>query len=126
MCPRIFERIGLLSALFMAGLALGGLIGRQNVAAGVRTDKVLPALELLLAGLAGLLAGLEFALLFALYLKDRARPTVTRALSALESADHAGALVTGVVLAPVLGLTALALAFFKLFNAAAVIRISGE
>ena len=148
----VYERIGLLSALFMAGLALGGLIGRQSVAAGVRTRKVLPVLELLLAGLAGLaalnawdlipdvilplvglaglLAGLEFALLFALYLKDRSRPSVTRALAGLEAADHAGALVgalvTGVVLAPVLGLglTALALAFLKLFNAAAVIRVN--
>lgn len=146
----IYQQIGLLYALFMAGLACGGLLGRLAVGFGAAPSKTLPALELLLAILAGLTAltawgrlpdmilplvacaglisGLEFALLFALYLTDSSRPSVTRALAGLEAADHGGAvigaLVTGLLLAPVLGLgvTAAALAGLKVLGGAVLLR----
>jgi hypothetical protein len=146
----IYQQIGLLSALFMAGLAGGGLLGRTAVGGGIEPRKALPLLEFLLAGLCiaialiawerlphliyslvaltGLVSGGEFAFLFSLYLKDRGRPTVTRAMAALESADHGGAvfgsILTGMILAPVLGLgaTAVGLAGIKLLNALVLLR----
>ena len=146
----LYQQIGLLSALFMAGLAGGGLLGRLAVGAGAGPRLLLPVLELLLGstaaltaltawgrlpdlilpltGLTGLISGLEFALLFALYLQDRSQPTVVRALSRLEAADHGGAvvgaLITGLVLAPLvgLGLTAALLAVLKIVNALALLR----
>jgi len=146
----IYQQIGLLSALFMAGLALGGLMGRTMVGLGFSPANFLPGLEFLLSAAAGLTAltvwgfmpdlilplvaatglvsGLEFALLFALYLEDRARPGVPQALSGLEAADHGGAmigaLVTGLVLAPILGLglAALTLCCLKLLGGLVLMR----
>ena len=140
----IYRQIGLITALFMAGLAAGGLLGRMIVKRNRCHGAVIPMLEIGLALTAagtcwaamggtarsipflvagtGLLAGTEFSLLFSLYLDDKRGPTVTRALTGLESSDHLGAvfgaLVTGLVLAPILGLgrTALALAGIKLLN----------
>ncbi|MEW6263659.1 MAG: hypothetical protein AB1641_11345 [Thermodesulfobacteriota bacterium] len=146
----IYQQIGLLSALFMAGLAGGGLIGRLAARRSRATVWVAPMLELALAGLAGasaavawerlpdlvlvltplngLIGGLEFSFLFNLHLQDRTRPPLTRVISRLEAADHGGAmlgaLVTGLILAPVmgLGLTALALAAYKILSALTIFR----
>jgi len=146
----IYQQIGLLSALFMAGLAFGGLMGRTMVGVGFSPANFLPSLEFLLSAAAGLTAltawglmpdlilplaattglvsGLEFALLFALYLEDRTRPGVPQALSGLEAADHGGAmvgaLVTGLILTPVLGLglTALVLCCLKVLGGLVLLR----
>jgi spermidine synthase len=146
----LYRQIGLLSALFMAGLTGGGLLGRLAVGTGAGPRLLLPVLELLLGvtaalaaltawgrlpdlilpltGLTGLISGFEFALLFALYLQDRSQPTVVKALSRLEAADHGGAvvgaLVTGLILAPLvgLGLTAALLALLKTVNALVLLR----
>ena len=138
----IYRDIGLLSALFMAGLAIGGGSGRLAVRQGLGGPRLLGGLEVILAltagltawtaggnrpelilplvGASGLIVGLEFALLYDYYLSDPQNPPVGEALSALESADHGGAvvgaLITGLILAPVAGLklTAAVLAGFKL------------
>ncbi|MEW5722670.1 MAG: hypothetical protein AB1896_06160 [Thermodesulfobacteriota bacterium] len=145
----IYQQIGLLSALFMAGLAAGGWLGR---AAAGRTwfPWAVPVLEtglaltaglmalcawgrlpdviLPLTGLTGLVSGAEFSLFFALFLEDPAQPPVRRALTRLEAADHGGAvlgaLAAGLVLAPVLGLgpAALFLAGYKLLSALVLLR----
>ena len=73
-------------------------------------------------GLTGLAGGAEFALLLALKAPDGPTEAPGQTLSRLEAADHAGAmvgaLVTGLVLVPALGLgpTALALAGLKLIS----------
>ncbi len=146
----IYQQIGLVSALFMAGLAVGGLLGRLLAGSLVRPARLLPVVETALAAVAvltalnawglsaesimplitatGVFSGLEFALLFAFYLEDNSRPEVSSALAALEAADHGGAvfgvLAAGLVLAPVFGLgwTAAGLAGLKLLGAAALIR----
>ena len=140
----LYQLIGLLSAMFMAGLAGGGLLGRLAVSGGAAPRLVLPLLDLLLAACAGLaalsalgrlpdltlpvilttglLSGLEFALLYALARRDRSRPEPALVLARLEAADHLGAaigiLAAGLVMAPVLGLwaSAIVLASIKAAN----------
>ena len=146
----VYQQIGLLSALYMGGLAMGGLIGVRIIRWPRFSRALPPLLELLLAILAalvvgmaqgwlsdlilplvaatGLISGLEFSLLFFLYLQDRSRPRATQALARLESADHGGALVgalaTGLVLAPIIGLavSAAILAGLKLLNGLVLLR----
>ena len=137
----------------MAGLAGGSLLGRAAVSRGTGSRLLLPVLELLLGvtagltaltawgrlpdlilpltGLTGLISGCEFTLLFALYLKDSSGPSVVRGLSRLEAADHGGAvvgaLITGLLLAPLvgLGLSAALLGLVKTVNALALLRPAG-
>ncbi len=146
----IYREIGLLSALFMFGLAAGGFIGRLTAGVDAINRRLIPVLEFSLAALAGitawaaseprpdlilplvaltgLIGGFEFALLFAFYLQDGSSPPVSEALARLEAADHGGAvlgaLLTGLILAPVLGLamTAAALAGLKILSGLVLIR----
>jgi spermidine synthase len=145
----LYQQIGLISAVFMAGLAVGGrLVARRSssdtpfrwapisetllIAAALLTWAAVVYdwswLILPLVGLTGLGGGLGFASLFALYLQDPADPSARSALAGLEAADHggaaAGALIAGLSLAPVIGLgpTAALLAGMKLVGLAAVGR----
>jgi hypothetical protein len=128
----LYRDLGLLSALFMAGLTAGSFLGRGLAArkgalgglmAGTEGLFVLAALGTAWSGgryvpglipglvvLTGLAGGTQFALLFAYGLSDPDRPSITEVLSRLEAADHGGAvigaLVAGLVAAPVVGLTA--------------------
>ena len=147
----VYRDIALLSALFMAGAAGGGFLGRLAAGLAAGPGLLLPVLEIALAGLAamifwtarmaatelilplaaltGLAGGMQFALLYAFYLTGRTRPDASAALSGLEAADHAGAVVGalagGLVLTPVLGLPASAagLAAFKAVSALAMLRM---
>ena len=127
----LYHQIGLLTAVYMAGLTAGGIWGRKAAAAGLKALSLVRLMELLLAGLAGLAwclihsgsengvlpligltglaGGLEFALAFSVYLGGSSGRSMKEALSHLEASDHAGAmvgaLITGLVLAPVAGLT---------------------
>ena len=110
----IYEGIALLSALFMAGLALGGMVGRLAVTSpypaqsaalldlGFGSDRrhhgplrpqLSPDLILPLIAATGLFSGAQFALLFSLYMQDPKKPAITKGLSRLESADHGGAAI---------------------------------
>lgn len=147
----LYKQIGFITALFMAGLASGGLCGRFFSNNKALSFRILPFLEaslclaaVLIAFLAegrlsfniyyvvfaaGFFSGLEFSLLFVIYMQDRKNPDIIRALTRLEAADHGGAVVgallTGLVLAPVLGLvkTAYILAALKGIGALAVLRL---
>jgi spermidine synthase len=146
----IYEGIALLSALFMAGLALGGMVGRLAVTSpypaqsaalldiGLALTAVttalcahnyLPDLILPLVAATGLFSGAQFSLLFSLYMQDPKKPAITKGLSRLESADHGGAafgaVAAGLILVPVagLGLTAGVLAGFKVLGGLALLRL---
>ncbi len=130
----IYERIGLIVALFMMGLALGGQLsnilltrGKHNwpstllyILIGVLAYALLliPLLKwfpvgmpgsevlfMLLVVVPGLLTGMEFPIASKLYLEEKAEMGFTAGI--LDSADHAGAflgaLLTGIVMLPVLG-----------------------
>ncbi|MBF0528275.1 MAG: hypothetical protein HQK55_03175 [Deltaproteobacteria bacterium] len=152
----LYQQLGLFSAVFMAGLAMGGLTGpwlakhgltdypanQSRQAAGAEGLLALLAgatglaagghwplglLSLLL--LIGLVGGLEFSLLFSLSLSDPGRPEQTKVLAELEAADHGGAifgaLLTGLIMAPVLGLemTAFILAGVKIAGGLLMLRV---
>lgn len=146
----LYREIGLISAVFMAGLAAGGLAGRRLaeknadpspwlwkleglmaltalLTAGIIWSRI-PVLILPLVALTGLLPGFEFSLLFSLHLKDPLKGAVPQALARMEASDHGGAVIgalfTGLILAPLFGLDkiALALAVLKVVNARVFIR----
>ena len=146
----IYEGIALLSALFMAGLALGGILGRLAVTAPypaqsaalldlglaltaiattLSAHNYIPDLVMPLVAATGLFSGAQFSLLFSLYMQDPKQPAVTTGLSRLESADHGGAafgaLAAGLILVPVagLGLTAGILAGIKVVGGLALLRL---
>ncbi len=139
----VFERIGLIIALFMLGLALGGYIANRIVLKGQRNwVKTLLYLEIfvviyvftlpillrlfswqftgseflftMLVVIAGMLTGLVFPIASKLYLLSSSRGVLQYAPTGLtagmvDSADHAGAFIgaimTGVLFVPLLGIT---------------------
>ena len=138
----IYRDIGLISCLFMAGLAAGAWLGGRRSVQGLPARKLLSRLEmmtaavclataltawgvlpmdlvLVLPALTGLVSGFEFAAFFSFYLTDPGKPSVAETLSGLEAGDHGGAVIgaltAGLVLVPVLGLGAgaLVLAVYK-------------
>ncbi len=151
----LFQQIGLIGALFMIGLALGGAIGRRAlvkrpvgwglgiVAALVLLTLAIPAavgwlatlepraaraLYYALFGASGLLCGAAFPVAGAV-----AEPTLQgagRLGSLLESADHwgaaLGAALVGALMVPVLGMQASAGIIAALLATAAVPLVLGE
>jgi len=90
-------------AVFAAGLLVGvGLLRRWSA------DVPVQIVTFALVGVSGLLGGLVFPLAAAVSLREKGSRT-GRAAGAIDAADHvggcAGALVTGTVLVPILGLT---------------------
>lgn len=146
----LYQQVGLISAIFMAGLAAGSFLGGFLVRRIDSAGRAAPALEVSLAAIAGLTAmtawnhipditlylvgftgavsGLEFAVLYAMSIPENSPEGVTKALTRLEAADHGGAVfgaaLTGVILAPIigLGLTAAILAGYKLVNGMLMMR----
>jgi spermidine synthase len=130
----VYERIGLIVALFMMGLALGGYLSNALILKKERDwSRVLmciimgmvsyclalvpilrwfpstwpgsEALFMLLVIIPGILTGMEFPIASRLYIEEKAEMGFTAGI--LDSADHAGAFIgaifTGIVLLPVLG-----------------------
>jgi spermidine synthase len=101
---------------FAAGLVLALAVLRQSAA-----DWTVQAVTLALVAVAGVLGGLVFPLAAAVVLADR--PDTARAAGAVDAADNAGAclgaLVTGVLLVPILGVSGacLAVAGLKVLSA---------
>ncbi|MBI4833463.1 MAG: fused MFS/spermidine synthase [Planctomycetes bacterium] len=130
----IYQKIGLIIALFMLGLALGGIISnRFIITKALRWKRVLafinlalvifallltPAIKLiedagmgeypfiLLIMLCGIITGLAYPVASRLYLESE--PRIGKASGLIDSADHfgafLGALVTGVVFIPLFGI----------------------
>lgn len=131
----VYERIGLIVALFMMGLAMGGYLSNTAILRGQRDwSRVLTyivtgvvsyslalvpilrwfpstipgseALFMLLVIIPGFLTGMEFPIASRLYIEEKAEMGFTAGI--LDSADHAGAFIgaifTGIVLLPVLGI----------------------
>ena len=113
---RAILALDLASAAFAAALVL--VLALVRGAAG---DWPVQAATFLLVTVSGILGGLVFPLAASVALRDKATPG--RAAGAIDAADHAGAsagaLVTGVVLVPVLGIsgTCLVLAALKAASA---------
>ncbi|HHT9125685.1 MAG TPA: fused MFS/spermidine synthase [Candidatus Brocadiia bacterium] len=132
----VFERIGLIVALFMLGLALGGYITNRLLLIGQRNwIKILLYLEtfvviyvltlpfllrlfslgfvgseslfMILVVTAGMLTGLVFPIASKLYLLSSGSHGLTAGM--VDSTDHAGAFIgaitTGVLFVPLLGIT---------------------
>jgi spermidine synthase len=105
-------------AVFAAGLLVGvGLLRRWSA------DVPVQVVTFALVGVSGVLGGLVFPLAAAVSLREKGSRT-GRAAGAIDAADHvggcAGALVTGTVLVPVLGLAGacLTVAAMKVLSAA--------
>lgn len=147
----LYQELGLFSAVFMAGLTMGGLMGRRlaghgkvqgwwvaisegllglaALATATAATGSWPAVILPLLFFTGGIGGLEFAFLFPLGLSDSARPEPGQVLARLEAADHGGAVLgavlTGLILAPILGIevVALILAGIKVVGGLVMLRV---
>ncbi len=150
----VYEMIGLIVALFMMGLAVGGyicnavILKRQRdwlrvlmyIVGGVVVYSlaVIPLIKwfpflhagsatffMILIVIPGIITGLEFPLASRIYLEEEADSGPTAGM--IDSADHVGAflgaILTGIVLVPILGVTGACIIIAAL-NVASLILLS--